>query len=235
MKTDINSLPIHIDKDGLYNAIVVLHIESVYNIKYLLNVVMEKLNEKGNPYYGFTIVANPDVSNKDSDRQYIANNDYRIMFADDMISFNIVSGYKGWNNYKGFLMTVIHDLFKIIKIKKIRFRYISVMEDESVFKNLDGTIKLNNLPNFNGTEFKFTCNVNDDYLCNAIANVQLVDKNQIGQRVFSIVDIEIKSDVSDSSLQGLDNNLECIHFHEKNLFFLLMSDEFVESRNPKYS
>lgn len=235
MKTDKNKLPTHIDRDGLYNAIVVLHMESVYNVRHLLNLVMKKQNEKGNPYSGFTIVANPDVSNKNADRQYLANNDYRIMFADDMISFNIVSGYKGWNNYKGFIMTVIHDLSDIINIKKIGFRYVSVMEDESVFKNLDGTIKLNNLPNFNGTELKFTCNVNDDYVSNAIANVQLVDKNQIGLRVFSIVDIEIKSDVPDPSLQGLNNSLECIHYHEKNLFFLLMNDEFVESRNPKYS
>lgn len=234
MKTNKSRLPIHIDRDGLYNAIVVLKVESEYNIRHLLKIVIEKLNEKGSKYNNFDIIANPNPEKKESDKIYIANSEYRIMFSDAEISFNIVSKYRGWQDYKNLIMQIILDLQEKIIVKGLIIRYVSVMEDESVFANMDGTINMNNLPNFSGTEFSFSCNVHDDAVNNAIAKVRLIDKKEIGERVYSFVDITVESGIKDNSMDNLERCLECVHFHEKNLFFLIMSEDYVKSRNPKY-
>lgn len=233
MNTD-NQLPRHIDRDGLYNTIVKLSIESDYSSRYLLNHVMSQLNMKGSDFSGFVPVNDPKSPEHGKVHFYAANEKYRIEVSDGIFSFNIVSGYRGWDEYRRLLAITLTAMISLISIQEISVRYISALEDESVFKNLDGIIILNHLPNFSGTEFRFSCNITDKPIKSAIGKVNLIDSKIIGQRTVSFVDITTEGKPIGTTFNDWMEGLDCLHFHEKNLFFLLMNDHFIEKRNPRY-
>lgn len=223
-----NKIPIKLERDGLSNALVNISFSTVYQTEYIIEKVANALAQ----YDELDDLQR--IPSDDRDGTMVANSKYRFQIKQNMISFNFVSGYLGWADYGLFIKKVLTRFVEFVSFKKVAIRYISGFEDVSLFNNLDGSIKLNQLPPFYGTEFHFGFLVQDG-LNQGVFDVRITDKIPIqSDKSMSVMDISLTSKKTCGSLDEVLSQLEFLHKHEKNVFFLLLKEDFVNTLGPTY-
>lgn len=158
-------MPVSLEHDGLKDAVVCVNYVSDYNVRYISQNILAAINSNNdNPFVEIPTkdksVANESLSYKDSnDKILMANPIYRILVSEDCVTFNFTKKYPGWNSYSNLINIVLNSIGQV-KLQGVYLQYMSCFENTDIFKALDGTIKLNQLPNFNGSVFNFSCNCN---------------------------------------------------------------------------
>lgn len=239
MKMDIEHMPVSLEYDGLKDAVVSISYVSDYNMRYISQNILAAINSNNDNLFveiptKDKSVANESLSYKDSnDKILLVNSIYRILVSENSVTFNFTQKYPGWTDYSGLINKVLNSVSQV-KLQGVYLQYMSCFEHTDIFKSLDGTIKLNQLPNFNGSVFNFSCNCNREREPIAEATIKLTNNKQIKDSTVSIVEVAIAGKTGDYQLEECLQLLSECHKFEKHLFFLLLSEEFINTLNPHY-
>lgn len=239
MEVNIEHMPVSLEHDGLKDAVVSVNYVSDYNVRYISQNILAAINSNNeNPFVEIPTkdksVANESLSYKDSnDKILMANPIYRILVSEDRVTFNFTNKYPGWNSYSNLINIVLNSIGQV-NLQGVYLQYMSCFENTDIFKALDGTIKLNQLPNFNGSVFNFSCNCNKKDEPIAEATIKLTNNKQIQNSSVSIIEVAIAGKIGDYHLEECLQLLSECHKFEKHLFFLLLSEEFINTLNPHY-
>lgn len=227
-------LPISIENDGLSDAVVALAYKPKYDSEVIEDNLIEALNKRFKPEFVFVPAPQNEANEKAGVKRFIANRDFRIQFSRTMVMTNIVSHYAGWANYTE-LLKVIMEVLDGVAYNAAYVRYVSLFDDVSIFDQVEGGgLRITTLPDFQGTEFNFRCNIYDDKQRHGVATIRLTNNKIMPERVASVVDIMVEAKLPNESPQTAWEYLHFLHYHEKNLFFLMMKEEFINQHNPVY-
>lgn len=232
-------MPVSLEYDGLKDAVVSISYVSDYNMRYISQNILAAINSNNDNLFveiptKDKSVANESLSYKDSnDKILLVNSIYRILVSENSVTFNFTQKYPGWTDYSGLINKVLNSVSQV-KLQGVYLQYMSCFEHTDIFKSLDGTIKLNQLPNFNGSVFNFSCNCNREREPIAEATIKLTNNKQIKDSTVSIVEVAIAGKTGDYQLEECLQLLSECHKFEKHLFFLLLSEEFINTLNPHY-
>lgn len=232
-------MPSRITPDGLKDTVVLVQFSTDFNISKLEKTIVEALE-----------LSRPDAFEKiplgKRERNQINNNDlnepeyfysdgcYKIVIEQNCVSFNCLHTYTGWTNYHQFIYHIIAMLAPFVHFDSVMMRYVSIMPNQSIVDNIDGAIKLNQLGIFEGSIFSFNCQaVNNDLGLRARIIVRLTEMAKIHDGHASIRDIEVSGMCNqDGSIDSLDKILDFLHYTQKDIFFKILKEEYVESLNP---
>lgn len=239
MEVNMEHMPVSLEHDGLKDAVVSISYVSDYNVRYISNKILTAINDNNdNPFVEIPTkdksVANESLSYKDSnDKVLLANSVYRMLISENSVTFNFTQKYPGWTDYSGLINKVLNSVSQV-KLQGVYLQYMSCFENTDIFKALDGTIKLNQLPNFNGSVFNFSCNCNMEDKTISEATIKLTNNKQMQNGTVSIIEVAIAGKTGDYQLEECLQLLSECHKFEKHLFFLLLSEEFINTLNPHY-
>lgn len=243
MDTDTYGIPTKIKDDGLRDTLVMINFDTIYNVqkieKDLRAFLYAYQKKQGNPFVKIynrqadTPFGNPNINRQ---QYFFTNGQYKVELKENQILFNCVSDYPGWSEYFPFINACVTGIKENInKYKKISVRYISVFPELSIFSVLDGDIQLKFLPNLEGGvyEVRYSVNSKDGYTGTVVA--KMYDRIREKENKLSMVDITLASNTledsqEDDNLQQCINYIEFCHFAQKDVFFRLLSKEFVDSR-----
>lgn len=239
MEVNIEHMPVSLEHDGLKDAVVSVNYVSDYNVRYISQNILAAINSNNDdPFEEIPTkdksVANESLSYKDSnDKILMVNPIYRILVSEDRVTFNFTKKYPGWNSYSNLIKIVLNSIGQV-KLRGVYLQYMSCFENTDIFQELDGTIKLNQLPNFNGSVFNFSCNCNKEDEQIAEATIKLTNNKQIQNSSVSIIEVAIVGKIGDYHLEECLQLLSECHKFEKHLFFLLLSEKFINTLKPHY-
>jgi uncharacterized protein (TIGR04255 family) len=160
-----------------------------------------------------------------------------ISIGPKVISFACVNEYAGWENYSSKVIEIFSKVKAsgiINKTLRVGLRYINFFEN-NIFNRINLSAKIgesslqsNNTfikTEFTKNKFSFILQVANK------ANVLVGEKQKVG----SIIDID--TSISDFSVDIFSMSPELVdaaHSEEKQLFFSLLKEDFLESLNPEY-
>lgn len=233
-----NRIPVRITPDRLTNTVVAISIEDKFSTSYLEGKIVSAYN-RNHPELPLEKLKLNISQQNGEERFFYANRLFRMIFKRGLIAFNIVSGYPGWNTYRSWITEFLEDDELILN--KIMLRYISEYKNIALFSPevIDGTINLNHVQDFAGTELQYRCHVHDfdnDMIILGDATVKLTNAAIIQgtDGFFSRIDIRIDSVPFNGSKDDFYRMMDKLHYHEKVLFYSMLSEHFVNSLNPVY-
>lgn len=234
-------VPIKITPDCLVDAVIEFQIESEYKAEKIEQMMLGAI-ERNFPKTKFLHFP---LMGADKGKHVWADEVFRFYVADDVISMNIVRQYPGWVRVSEFLRGALLDIYEsklsIVNFHQVRINFVSHFPDVSIFDVWDGTpIQLNNIPPFVGREFNFKFDIihherkGDKGERIAHAEVHLSDNNPVPDSKirYSRIDVGLESTRCDGTWSDAYEKLKLIHFHEKEIFFKILSEEFVNKLNP---
>lgn len=234
-------VPVKISPDSLVDAIVEFQIATEYKAEKIEQLMLGAV-ERNFPKTKFRKFS---LMGADKGKHAWADNVFRYYVGDEVISLNIVSKYPGWMEVVGFLKGALQDIYespsRMLDFQRVRINYVSHFHNLSIFEVWDGNpIKLNNFPPFVGREFNFKFGIfrheknGEKGELVAHAEVHLSDNNPVmdSDIRYSRIDVGLESKPCDGSWADAYENLQILHFHEKEIFYKLLSEEFVNKLNP---
>jgi uncharacterized protein (TIGR04255 family) len=174
---------------------------------------------------------------------FFIKDDVRIQFVANQIVFNCLADrYVGWEKYFQIISNVISNLFdkKAIKdFNRISIRYISEFKNIDIYQGIKGTIDISNA----GLKLDNSILRLADESGNLKTYVTLTNKakrislSPQGQKIIeaSLIDINVYENFNPfSDLDILMQRLNQIHTQQKEVFFGLISNDFLEKLTPEY-
>lgn len=165
---------------------------------------------------------------------------FRVDIKASSITFNLIDGYAGWNEYFTVISSTLSALFeeKIISHAfRIGVRYISVFDQERIFDHI--VPKLSFAP-FDSTssrsQFRIELPRQDFLVILTLINAFPKTVGEDVKEIYSVIDIDTFKlfDPLVSSGPELLKWLNGAHDEQKEVFFSLLKQEFVDSLNPQY-
>ena len=169
----------------------------------------------------------------------ISNNDYQIQIGSNVLTIGVLSAYPGWEAFSSIIQGIYNKLSPlgvIGTVKRLGIRYISFFEG-NIFDNLRLQLSV---PGHEQGGFPTTCRFelpNGPFINTlSLANHTTLQRVNAGVTMTgSIVDI-------DTSLTGELNDffsqmpelIDKAHQLEKELFYSLLTEEFLARLNPEY-
>jgi uncharacterized protein (TIGR04255 family) len=174
---------------------------------------------------------------------FFIKDDIRIQFVANQIFFNCLADrYVGWEKYFQTISGIISDLFDKEAIKdfnRVSIKYISEFKDIDIYQGIKGTIDISNT----GLKLDNSILRLVDESGNLKTYVTLTNKakrispSPQGQTIIeaSLIDISIYETFNPvSDLDILRNKLNRIHAKQKEIFFGLINNDFLDKLNPEY-
>lgn len=154
--------------------------------------------------------------------------------------FNCISSYPGWSIYSAEIERVIAKLIEVGLIKsvtRIGVRYTSEFPDINILENINFTCTTNITEEkiLNG---KFNLEIQDNecrVILNIVSNAPVVPfVNNTGNSI-SLIDIDvIIESFKLSVMQEIMKVINNLHQKQKENFFALLKEDFLETLNPIY-
>lgn len=231
-----NGIPKRITPDCLVDSIIEITVESDFKDEFIERIVLEsiKMSYPESEFREFPIYG------KEGGKHFFANDIFRIYVCSSLISINIVSKYTGWDVLNRFVKDSLQGLYNvetpILKFQQVRIKYVSRFPQVSIFDVWDGNpIQLNHIPTFLGRQFSFNFSIfSDEKKLMGNARVRIDDQLPLpeGKGVYSRIDVGLEAVKGDGSWDVIYEQLQMLHNNEKEIFFRLLSREFVEKMNP---
>lgn len=225
---DIDNL--RLEPNNLKDTTVSFAISSDYSVSKLYEVIEEKFT--GFQRINLVNRSNPNIA---TGQFFLSDGKFKIFISDSLLEFNIVKEYPGWKAYESFIDSIMNELGTMIKLNCASLVYASFHPDCNVFSEIDGCLKLNRLPIiFDGTTLQFSCSpdVRAAGDLTVLATILLrhgVELDGVKCSLTSIsVGIEGNPLLFPTSIYKAWINL--LHSVQKNLFFNIMSEDFVTKR-----
>lgn len=182
------------------------------------------------------------MRNKNSEFKYypdyiFSNDDYSVLFNENFISFENVTEYQLWKNYKAnfenFLRLVLES--NVINIvERIGIRYQSKFNVEDFAEILKETPSMK----IDGMEENFVSYTTKTSKENFDLLVQL--RKDITEKTFNreeseghLIDIDVFMS-ENIKLGSIDSYVDLAHSLLKETFFGLLKDDFIKTLNPEY-
>ena len=170
----------------------------------------------------------------------ISNDRFRVQVGPDVLSVSVVGAYPGWQTFSEVIksvFTTVAGLNIVGDVHRLGLRYVSVFEGDL----LAGNLKLSVLvPGYEEGGYPTTLRVqlpNDPFLTvlhlTNHASVQQVGTEQVRTGSFIDIDTGFNGTIADFFNQ-MDYWLNVAHDSEKELFYSLLTDEFLVTLNPEY-
>ncbi len=170
----------------------------------------------------------------------LSNTDYSVSFANNVIVFENVGGYKLWANYFHEIKECLNifELLNIVKsVQRVGIRYASLFE---INERLGDSLKVNPVLLYPGydsrDDFFITTFTNKDLniRLQAIQNAKVVKDNIERTGLYIDIDVFQSNNLPSPLLKGIYQLIDDLHSEEKKLFEHLLKDEFLETLNVKY-
>ena len=118
-------------------------------------------------------------------------------------------------------------------------KYVSKWNGLPIFDVIDGNFELTYFPRFDGFTVSFSaCRKTDSLPDDPIANVVIKENIIIDEEKCSLIDITVRSVCHElreyDRIKKIFLYLDEIHFAQKDMFFSLLKEEFVNTLNPEW-
>lgn len=231
-------LPSRLKTDNLIDAFVEIQFETELTDKAILDRIISKSD------IAYNRIPHIDGNGNLSGKYFLSDGTIRFFVLDGKLGINIIGGYPGWNKYCDRIHALIFPLSGDVIFTAVRVKYVSKWNNISILSKLDGEFRLNQFPQlFNGTELSFPAIWNSDMPgFNAKARVSLKDSVCEKEVVHSLIDIDVSIKLPDFDTAGTTEyskeeingsrvvfGLFEAHKAEKDMFFRLLSEDFVNT------
>ena len=245
-------LPKKLKPDNLKDTLVEIRYLQGIQQELMLGFVASILEPLG---YQFISAQNQNINIAFNNNQQIAfgmgNNNggffikdnIRIQFVSNQIIFNCMADkYVGWEKYFQIISDVISNLFNKNAIKgfnRVGIRYISEFIDIDIYQGIKGTIDISNTGlKLDNSILRLADESNNLKTYVVLTNkAKRISQTPQGQKIIeaSLVDVNVYESFNPvSDLDVLNNKLNQIHTKEKEVFFGLLNNEFLNTLNPEY-
>lgn len=176
--------------------------------------------------------------------QYLFYNDkIKVELKPNSIFFNCLEQYIGWENYIEEIKKFIEQLSKagVIEVfNRIGIRYISHYPEIDIRKCVKFTFTFG-MPQVVSNSFGFRTEFlydNLKILLNMNNNLPVILNNQTNEiKPLSIIDLDLIDDnfeIESQNLEELIDKIDSVHSKEKEVFFNILKEEFLQTLNPIY-
>jgi uncharacterized protein (TIGR04255 family) len=168
----------------------------------------------------------------------LSNAVYDIQVGNDVIAIHSNKGYVGWNAFYEEISKFFAAIVESKVVKKplsLTIRYVNFFNID-IFPEIDFELRL-----FNKNHKSPNLTIRSERLENGLIEILHVSNAanmQIAPNDFrpgSLVDIAVIDNNIDNVFADYPEIANCIHTREKNLFFGLFKNKFIESLSPVYS
>lgn len=178
-------------------------------------------------------IRNIDPNLKFKPHYKISNEEFVVQIGPDVMSIASFPQYTGWNKFSTVISEVLNriEVTTVVKsVNRVGIRYINFFDD-NIFDKINLNVQINNfLIEYRSTVIK-TEILQDEY----ISTLQIANSVSIAEKVGSIIDIDTSINIQiDDFFRNMENIINQGHQFEKELFFSLLKDDFLESLNPEY-
>lgn len=165
-----------------------------------------------------------------------SNKKVKISLSANKLVFNCINEYIGWSNYFPIVNKTINRLIEkkiISNVTRIGIRYISQFESIKIFEHILIDFSMHNInPKLETTQIRSEFKENEFKIILSLLNDV---KHSTKAVKFSIIDIDIiqifkKTDDIQYLLQAIENG----HNKQKQIFFSLLKQEFINKLKPVY-
>lgn len=183
-------------------------------------------------------IRSQDPSLKYKAHHQLEKENYLLGIGPDVLTFSARRPYTGWSNWSEFFFLILKNAFEtnvISKIERVGLRYINVFND-SILEKIKCQIKINNRILAEESTNLRTEIIDDGFtLVLQIGNsVSMKKENQLIN--CSVIDIDVLHDIKNTKvfLANYEEVIKTAHTKEKNLFFSLLNEPFLNEFNPNY-
>lgn len=165
---------------------------------------------------------------------------FRVEINASSITFNLIDGYAGWNEYFAIISSTLTSLFEekiISQVFRVGVRYISVFDHERIFDQI--VPKLSFAP-FDTTssrsQFRIELPRQDFLVIVTLINAFPKTVGEDVKEIYSVIDIDTFKLFEPMLSSGTEllKWLNSAHDEQKETFFSLLKQEFIDSLNPQY-
>ena len=183
------------------------------------------------------------IRNQDPNLKYKAHHQFKtknqiLNVGPEVLTFSTLKPYCGWKEWSTFFYKILEEIFSINlinTIERIGLRYINRF-DHNIFDNIQCEVKL-----IDKKLAEESTNIRTEILDGEFTKIlqignsitMMKDNNLIN---CSVIDIDILCNIKDTQEFFNDHHkiVEKAHIKEKELFFPLLNESFLEDFNPKY-
>lgn len=213
------------------NSLYAFEFSTPFNRLYIENTILEKLEQSGSHFERFPVVNEPECERNNALSCY-TNQVFKFIIDENRITFNIVNKYPQWAVMGPFITKVIKGFPSDgLLFKTVTTRYISRYDNIPLFNHLNGNVHLNAFREIIGAELRYPVTHGQ----NIQGFVRITNLLPQGNNVFSsFADVEIRKVLDESSIDCALSSCDEVHKLEKENFFKLLNEEFINSLNPEY-
>ena len=169
---------------------------------------------------------------------YKDNENIVLQICAKSVGFSFTPEYCGWKEFRSFVsryLNVIHETGVIGRVVRIGFRVINFI-DGDVFDGEKIRLKIQlgdkEIP-YKETSIKTVFSEGEYHSTVSIIN-QAQLNNVTPVRLGSVIDVDTFSVTCERFFDNATNFMENIHKAEKNVFFSLLTNQYLESMQPEY-
>lgn len=246
MGKNVNKLPVKIDPCPIEEAIFEIRYSSEIPRDAIFGMMYGHIGHffKNSPISLPILQIPEEIRRIDPSFKYQAyhqlkKDNYTLKIGPDVLTFSTQNPYVGWKDWSYFFFEILDNIFfksnVIKKVERTGLRYINLFSHR-IFDKIRCEVNINNRKLADESTNLRTEIVDKDFIKilqigNSIS--MLKDNKRIE---CSVIDIDILYNVIDPQafLKGYRQIVEKAHVREKELFFSLLNDSFLEKFNPDY-
>ncbi len=240
MKFTTKKIPKKITPCPINEAIFELRFESNLSAEIIPGILFNELNSEFPTIERLPILEMPQVirdSNpnlKYSPHHVFQSEEYRFQVGPNAFSLICPKEYVGWGNFKEKIEFILEAVKAVSLIKqpvRTGLRYINLFENKNIFESLKIDLSIDGNPlidhqNYIRSEFDYS-----GYKC--LLSISNQSKTADADQA-SVVDIDIIKKISNEGDINYPDIITKSHTTEKEIFFSLLKEEYLETFNPEY-
>ena len=215
---------------NLTNTIVTVIFDTPFDLSYVVKTISKAYEDSKMNVSEYPLTNTNKAIDKDDKVTCLANNKYKVIIERGRLSFNIVTNYTSWNDYKKFIAVALDAIPKLeLVFKSAGVNYISAFPKVRLFDALKGKVHLDCYTDVFGAELRYPL-ISDG--CHGL--VRITNLLPQGELYVSFIDITIFQDASVTSIADLWSILEKVHSKEKDELVKIIKDDFLDKLGAEY-
>ena len=222
------------------NSYINMYFESKYNALYITNLLIDGLNADHKDDIFKCVQIDFDEKSTENTTSFYHNSQIKIKVEDTVISLNCNGKYPGWDIVYKYIKEVLYKVQSIdgnIKFPIAEVDYMSAFLDVQIFQKLENEVNLINIPNFDNMKLEFECEFQGLDLSAERAKVHTIIQNNVPvnkDHKASIFNIKVTHRNKERTTEVLLQDIPILHKAEKDLFFNLISEDYINEWKPIY-
>ncbi len=237
----MDKLPISISPCPIIEAIFEIRFESYFPGDAIFGIVFNQFKDEFQNVEQLPIlqlpaaIRNQDPNLKFSPHYKIKKDNFIIQIGPNVFSLTNIKEYCGWKVFSEKIFNTYNKVSELNLIKKqfrTALRYINILPDINIFENSNLGIKLNDR-SLGANQINFTAEIPYEY---GASNLKLINFAEVifeNQAVKGAI-VDIDTHVQQEKFDNFQDAVKCAHTAEKELFFKLLKQEFLNTLNPVY-